>query len=104
MQTMTERANSLDYVKDQMGKGLMTVDEANVYMARAARVVMVTTRLPAAVRQAYGNAVKSGSLCHVKKDGPKPEAFYHPEFAYLVASERNRHVDATLAALRSVMA
>jgi hypothetical protein len=104
MQTPTERANTLDYVKDQMGKGLMTVEQANVYVARAGRVVLVTTRLPAAIRAAYGNAVKSGTLCHVKKDGNKPEAYYHPDFKYLVAGERNKHADATAAALRAIMA
>ena len=104
MQTATERANTLDYVKDQIGKGLMNVEQANIYMARAARVVLVTTRLPADIRKAYRNAVVMGALGHIKKDGAKPEAYYHPDFAFLVAGERNRHAEATANALRAVMA
>ena len=54
--------------------GEMTADQANVEKVRMARV-MVVTKLPADVRRALNNAVKTGTLCHKKKDRLKPEVY-----------------------------
>lgn len=68
----------------------MTVDEANVEMVRAARVKIVVNSMPKNVKKALNNAVKCGKLGHYKKDGKKPEVYFHPSFDYLARSERNR--------------
>ena len=81
--------SEIDRIKNSFKDGHMTVDEANVEMVRTERVRLITSRVPADVRKALNAAVKSGYLGHVKKDGDKPEAYYHPTFEYLVAGERN---------------
>lgn len=81
----------------------MTVDQKNVAIVRAKRVELVTSRIPAAVRKALSAAVKAGELGHIKKDGHKPEAFFHPTFQYLVAGMRNAHEDKIKQATGAIM-
>jgi len=54
----------------------MTADEANVKIVQMVGF-MVVCKLPREVRNAYNNAVKSGELGHIKKDGLKPEIYHH---------------------------
>ena len=46
-------------------------------LAQATRVVRV--KIPASVRAELRAAVKAGVLGHLKKDGLKPEIFFHPD-------------------------
>jgi hypothetical protein len=46
-------------------------------LAHAYRVVR--GRIPAQVRKELAAAVKAGVLGHLKKDGLKPEVFFHPD-------------------------
>lgn len=82
--------NDLENFMDLVKRGEMTVDEANVEMVRAARVKIVVNSMPKNVKKALNNAVKCGKLGHYKKDGKKPEVYFHPSFDYLARSERNR--------------
>lgn len=95
--------NDFETIKDRLDRGLITADQANVEMVLARRIVLVTSRLPANIRGAYNAAVKAGELGHVKKDGHKPEAYFHPTFQYLVAGERNAYAASVLRAVASVM-
>lgn len=83
--------NDLEHIKDMLNLGKITVDQANVEKVKCMRVQLVISRLPANVRKALNEAVKRGELGHMKKDGNKPEAYYHPTFEYLAKSERNEH-------------
>lgn len=91
-------------LKDRVARGEITVEESHVEQVRAARVYLVTCPLPADFRRALNAAVKSEKLGHVKKEGHKPEAYFHPEFAYLVPGERKAVEDRALRAIRGVIA
>lgn len=82
--------NDLENFMDLVERGEMTVDEANVEMVRAARVRVVSGSIPKNVRKALNDAVKCGKLGHYKKDGNKPEVYFHPNFDYLARVERNK--------------
>ncbi len=95
--------NDLEWLRDMVQRGEMTAERANVEKVRMARVQVVKS-LPAQVRSALNTAVKAGELCHMKKDGRKPEVYYHPNFEHLANEERNRAEKQTLEALAGVFA
>lgn len=101
---MELKQNDREYLIDQVQRGLMTADQANVEKVRMQRVLLVTGRISADVRKALNAAVKRGELGHLKKDNQKPEAYYHPTFDYLAKAERRDHEQKTLKALSKVMA
>lgn len=82
--------NDLENFMDLIERGEMTADEANVEMVRAERVRIICNSIPKNVRKALNDAVKCGKLDHYKKDGNKPEVYFHPNFDYLARSERNK--------------
>lgn len=82
--------NDLENFMDLVERGEISADEANVEMVRAARVKIVVNPIPRNVRKALNDAVKKGKLGHYKKDGKKPEVYFHPNFDYLARSERNK--------------
>lgn len=93
---MKLQQNDLERLKDAMGKGEMTADQANVEMVRMKRVELVTSPIPANVRRALNAAVKRGELGHVKKDGDKPEAYYETRSGWgasTVEGERARYAE-----------
>lgn len=82
------RQNDIEHLQDLMQRGELTAAQANVQMVRDQRYRMVINRLPADVRKALNEAVRSGLLGHMKKDGHKPECYFHPTFEYLANAER----------------
>lgn len=96
--------NDFEHIKDLLQRGEITSDQANVMMVLARRILLVTSPIPSNVRKALNDAVKRGELGRLKKDGHKPEAYYHPTFEYLVAGERNAHARSVLQSLAKVMA
>lgn len=95
--------NDMEWLQDMVQRGEMTAERANVEKARMARVLIVKS-LPAQVRSALNAAVKTGELCHKKRDGRKPEVYYHPNFEYLANAERNLAEKQMLEALAGVIA
>ena len=95
--------NDMEYLKDMVERGEMTVDEANVEKVLTQRVLVVKS-LPKSVRVALNGAVGDGKLGHKKKEGRKPEVYYHPNFEYLANAERNRAEREMIAALLGVIA
>ena len=93
--------NNRERLFDKLERKLMTADEANVQLVLQERVREVRNRLPAQVRKALNAAVKNGVLCHMKKDGIKPEVYYHPNFKHLAIEARNEHVRALQRALQA---
>ncbi len=79
----------VEAIQEEMRNGLLTADQANVEMVLRMRF-RITGKMPTQVRKSLFAAVKAGTLGRMKKDGLKPEAFFHPNFAYLAAAERNR--------------
>ena len=96
--------NDFEHIKDLRQRGEITLDQAHVMMVLARRILLVTSRIPADVRKALNEAVKRGELGHLKKDGHKPEAYFHPTFEYLVPGARNEHALNVLRAVAGVMA
>jgi len=92
--------NNFEHILDLHQRGVITTDQANVMKVKYNRVLVVS-KLPAGVRSALNSAVKSGELAHMKKDGAKPEVYYHPSFRYLAVDARNKAVDELVKALKS---
>ena len=92
-----------DVILDELERGIITASEANVKMVRGERV-RVVTKLPASVRKDLNDAVKAGKLCHMKKDGLKPEVYYHPNFEHLACQKRNDVAQNGISALRKIYA
>lgn len=93
--------NDRERILDQLQRGLITADEANIQMVKTERF-RVVTKLSSSVRKALNNAVKSGELGHLKKDGLKPEVYFHPTFKYLAIEARNRSLNNSIQALKTV--
>ena len=85
--------NNMEHIKDLLGRGCISISEANVMMVRAERVRLIQNSVPRDIRKYLNDAVKSGELCHMKKDGHKPECYYHPTFEYLANAARNKCED-----------
>jgi hypothetical protein len=92
----------MEYLKDMVKLGKMTADQANVEMVRMERVYIVNASIPREVRAALNAAVKAKYLGHKKREGRKPEVYYHPAFEYLVNGERNQYELDILNALAKV--
>lgn len=98
---MQDQQNNRERLLDQLDRKVITVDDANVQLVLQERF-RVVHKLPAAVRKALNAAVKSGTLGHLRKDGVKPEVYFHPNFKYLAVEERNKHVAALTRALTAI--
>lgn len=94
--------NDMERLSDQVHRGLMTAEQANIEKVRTQRVLLATGRIPADVRRALNAAVKRGELGHMKKDGDKPEAYYHPTFEYMAKAARAEHERSVVRALLAV--
>lgn len=95
--------NHIEHLQDLILRGEITADEANVEKVRMGRVQVITARLPAQVRKALNEAVKRNYLGHMKKDGNKPEVYYHPTFDYLARRARDDHEKNALIASAGIL-
>lgn len=94
--------NQFEQLKDLVNLGRITVAESHVEQVRIKRVMLVSCRIPADVRKALNDAVKTGKLGHKRKNGERPEVYYHPAFDYLVAGEINKMLRARSLAVAGV--
>lgn len=99
---MDIKQNDMEYIQDQLHRGLITLDQANVLKVRMQRVEVVTGSIPREVRKALNIAVKNGELGHMKKDGLTPEVYYHPDFEYLAKEERYNITQEKINSLRKI--
>lgn len=90
---MKDHQNTRERILDEVDRAILTTDDANVQFVLRERF-RVVHKLPSSVRKALNAAVKAGVLGHMKKDGVKPEVYYHPTFKYMAIEERNKHVNA----------
>ena len=94
--------NNIEHIRDMIDQGKMTVNEGNVQMVLDQRVRLIINSVPRDTRKALNAAVKIGVLGHKKKDGHKPECYYHPTFEYLANAARNKHEEQVRGAVKSV--
>lgn len=79
----------------------LTAPNTELIRKHATRVVR--GRVPAAVRRELMNSVKTGLLGHLKKDGLKPEVFFHPDHANGARELQNREAAYAARNIASVM-
>lgn len=95
--------NDIERLKDLMNTQGLSAEEANIELVRLIRFRMITTTVPVQIRRALNAAVKDGRLGHMKKDGHKPEAYYHPTFEYLAIEARNKRARGAIESLAGVI-
>ena len=96
------KQNDREELQDLVQRGKMTPAEANMEMVRMARVRVVAGSLPSEVRRALNAAVNAGELGHKKREGRKPEVYFHPSFEHMATDERNRIAAESLNAIAGV--
>ncbi len=99
----TSRQTAMEHAHDRLSRGEITAAEANVLMVQIEGVRIVSGRIPAEVRAALNAAVKSGDLGHLKKEGLKPEAFFHKNARANAITERNRIALEKAEAMKSIV-
>lgn len=102
--TMTSKQNIIDHVTDQMQQGKLTAAEANVLMVQMEGVRIVSGRIPAEVRKALNAAVKAGEIGHMKKDGLKPEVYFHKNAKARAIATRNRQAYEAIQVIKKAFA
>lgn len=63
----------------------------------------VTGRMPAQVRAELRAAVKAGVLGHLKRDGLKPEVFFHPDHKNGAIERQKREAEYSIQCIAKVM-
>lgn len=76
----------------------------NVEMIRAAGHRIIRGRIPREVRTELMAAVKAGELGHLKKDGLKPEIFFHTDHLHLVRDLQRQEAEYAIGCIAKVMA
>lgn len=89
----------IESVRARVASGEVDPAHRNVCMIRMERVRLLKNGLPAAVRAELRAAVKRGELVHMKKDGLKPECYFHPNFDYMAKEARGKHEADSIAAI-----
>ena len=90
-------------IRCALERGEITPEESYIEAVKCERVKIVICRLPNYVRAVLNGAVKSGELGHWKKDGKKPEVYFHPSFDYLAKEARYQHERETKSAVSGVI-
>lgn len=94
--------NNLEYIKDQMQRGLITAEQANIEKVRMERFCIIKNKLPQSVRKSLMVGVKSGLLKRKMKTDKNPEYFYHPNFEYLAKQEIYKQQCNLIKSLKSI--
>ena len=86
---MMSMKSALVIAQDKMEQGLLTLDQANVYIVQLMGVRIVK-KLDKATRTALNSAVKAGEIGHLKKEGLKPEVYFHNNSKSRAIETRNK--------------
>jgi hypothetical protein len=70
-------------------------------LVQATRVIR--GRIPAQVRKELRAAVKAGALGHLKKDGLKPEIFFHPDHLHGAIERQKREAEYAVKCIATVI-
>jgi hypothetical protein len=76
----------------------------NVEQIRKHATRVVRGRIPAQVRKELMAAVKTGMLGHLKKDGLRPEVFFHPDHKHGAQERQDREAAYAVECIRGVVA
>jgi esterase/lipase superfamily enzyme len=100
---MTNQTTALQIARGMMENG-MSVADANVEVVRMMGVRVVSGKIDRGTRSALAEAVKAGRLGHLKRDGLKPEAFFHPNAEAAAREERSKIANAGIRAIQACCA
>ena len=76
----------------------------NVEQIRAQATRVIRGRIPAGVRKELMDAVKNKELGHLKRDGLKPEIFFHPDHLHGARDRQKREAAYSIECIKKVMA
>jgi hypothetical protein len=65
---------------------------------------VIRGKIPANVRKQLSAAVKAGALGHLKKDGLKPEIFFHPNHLHGAVERQKREAEYAIGCIAQVIA
>lgn len=65
---------------------------------------VIKGRVPSGVRKELREAVKAGYLGHLKKDGLKPEIFFHPDHKHGAVERQKREAEYAVKCILGVVA
>ncbi len=75
----------------------------NVAVVRMMGVRLVKGKIPASVRKELNAAIKEGKIGHLKKEGLKPEAYFHPNSKFKAMEDRDREASESIQAISKVV-
>lgn len=75
----------------------------NVEQILAQGMRVIRGKVPAQVRKELAAAVKAGVLGHLRKDGSKPEVYFHPDHKHGAADRQKREAAYTAQCVAKVM-
>jgi hypothetical protein len=76
----------------------------NVEQILAQATLVVRGRIPMQVRNQLRDAVKAGVLGHLKRDGLKPEIFFHPDHRHGAIERQKREAAYAIECIAKVIA
>jgi hypothetical protein len=76
----------------------------NVEQIRSRAYRVIRGSIPFGIRKELMDAVRAGELGRLKKDGLKPEVFYHPDHLHGARDAQRREADFAISCIRKVMA
>lgn len=82
------------------------IDESfgpNVTNILVAATRVIRSRVPAQVRKELNAAVKAGVLGHLKRDGLKPEIYFHPDHLHGARGRQEREAAYSVSCIAKVM-
>lgn len=101
---MTSYQNAVDHATDQLRRGLINADQANVLIVQIMGVRIVRGKLTVQVRKALNAAVKAGELGHIKAEGLRPEVYHHKNARARALEVRDEAFREATQTLKSVFA
>lgn len=98
---MHSASEALQIAKELVRSG-MSVQDANIEVIRMMGVRIIAGSIPSDIRKHLSSGVKAGKLGHLRKDGLRPEAYFHPNSRAKAIEKRNRIANESIDALRRV--
>lgn len=87
---MTRFEDALIWAKDQVDRGNITADQANVEIIRMMGVREINGRISRETRRSLMDAVKKGELGRIAKTTYSPEFFFHPNSEWRAKEMKDR--------------
>lgn len=75
----------------------------NVEQIRVQAMRVIRGKVPAQVRKDLMGAVRNGELGHLKKDGLKPEIFFHPDHLHGAKDRQKREAAYSIELIKGVV-